>query len=53
VHNSTIVDADLIIAMDGGLIFEQGTHEQLLSRHGRYAATFAQQTRALALAVGS
>jgi ABC-type multidrug transport system fused ATPase/permease subunit len=50
---STIVDANLIIVMDGGLIMQKGTHEQLLSHRGHYAATYAQQTRALPLAPGS
>ncbi|HEY6058487.1 MAG TPA: ABC transporter ATP-binding protein [Candidatus Limnocylindrales bacterium] len=33
---STIRDADTILVMDHGRIIEQGTHEQLLARHGFY-----------------
>jgi ATP-binding cassette subfamily B (MDR/TAP) protein 1 len=33
---STIQDSDLIIVLDGGKVVEQGTHEALVSRRGRY-----------------
>ncbi len=33
---STIRSADLIVYMDGGHIVEQGSHAQLLARHGAY-----------------
>ncbi|EMH4162912.1 ABC transporter ATP-binding protein [Pluralibacter gergoviae] len=33
----SVVDADLIVVMDGGRIVEQGTHAGLLARNGRYA----------------
>ena len=33
---STISDADLILVLDGGQIIEQGTHAELVARHGRY-----------------
>ncbi|MEC9406209.1 MAG: ATP-binding cassette domain-containing protein [Pseudomonadota bacterium] len=35
---STIQNADLIVVMDDGRIVEQGTHGELISRDGAYAA---------------
>ena len=49
---SSVRRCDLIVVLEDGRIIEQGTHEQLLSRHGHYAATYAQQTRALVLGSG-
>ena len=34
---STIRDADNIIVLAGGVVAEQGTHEQLLAKNGHYA----------------
>ncbi len=40
---STIRDADLILVMNHGTIIEQGTHEELLARHGFYADLYNSQ----------
>lgn len=40
---STIVGADLIVAMRDGRIVERGTHEQLLAAHGFYASLYESQ----------
>jgi ABC-type bacteriocin/lantibiotic exporter with double-glycine peptidase domain len=34
---STVVNADLILVMDKGRLVEQGTHHELLARHGLYS----------------
>ena len=41
---STIVDADLIVVLEQGEVIEQGHHEDLLARRGRYAAMWAHQS---------
>jgi ATP-binding cassette subfamily B protein len=33
---STVRDADNIVVLQGGKICEQGTHEELIGRHGVY-----------------
>jgi ATP-binding cassette, subfamily B, multidrug efflux pump len=40
---STIRDADLILVMESGHIVEQGTHDQLLERHGAYHRLYSAQ----------
>ena len=41
---STISDADLIVVLEDGEVAEQGTHEALLKRKGRYASLWARQS---------
>jgi ATP-binding cassette, subfamily B, bacterial len=40
---STILAADVIFAIDGGRLVEQGTHEELLRRNGLYASLYREQ----------
>ncbi|MEL6951977.1 MAG: ABC transporter ATP-binding protein/permease [Pseudomonadota bacterium] len=40
---STVVHADQIFVLEKGRIVEQGTHDQLLARHGRYADLWSLQ----------
>lgn len=40
---STILEADKILYMEKGRILETGTHKELLSLNGRYAALFKSQ----------
>ena len=40
---STIRNADLILVIDGGNIVEQGTHNELLEKNGRYAELYNSQ----------
>ncbi len=41
---STIADADQILVLDDGRVVEQGRHEQLLARRGRYARMWERQS---------
>lgn len=40
---STIADADRIVVLEAGQVVEEGDHETLLARGGRYAAMWARQ----------
>lgn len=42
---STIVAADLILVLENGRFVERGTHAELLTQQGRYAAMWAVQQR--------
>ncbi|MFO7691107.1 MAG: ABC transporter ATP-binding protein [Cryobacterium sp.] len=40
---STVVDADVIFVVDGGVLVERGTHRELLAADGVYANLYARQ----------
>jgi ABC-type multidrug transport system ATPase subunit len=40
---STIQDCDLIVVLDQGQVVEQGTHDELVQRNGRYATLLQMQ----------
>jgi len=42
---STIRQADLILVMDGGRIVERGTHKELLTQAGVYAALLSAEEK--------
>jgi ATP-binding cassette subfamily B protein len=37
---STIRDADLIVVLEHGVVVEQGTHDELMARHGLYMSLY-------------
>ena len=41
---STIRDSDVIILIENGVIAEQGTHEELMKRNGKYARMYLMQS---------
>ncbi|WP_297720531.1 ABC transporter ATP-binding protein [uncultured Porphyromonas sp.] len=41
---STITNADKIVVLDSGQIVEEGTHQELMSRNGRYASLVSLQS---------
>ncbi|TPV94306.1 MAG: ATP-binding cassette domain-containing protein [Myxococcales bacterium FL481] len=43
---STIRDADNIVVLEDGQVVEQGTHDELMVRHGSYARLVARQAHA-------
>ncbi len=46
---STIRDADKIIVLKGGVVAEQGTHDQLLAMGGTYAELYSVQFETMPL----
>lgn len=40
---STIRSADIILVVDGGKIIEQGTHRELIAKHGHYYELYSKQ----------
>ena len=40
---STIVDADCILYLENGDVVEQGTHRELMEKHGAYRKLFDSQ----------
>ena len=42
----TIENADQILVLDGGVVAERGTHEELMQKHGLYAKLVGLQTEA-------
>ena len=40
---STVVDADLVLVLEGGVVVESGRHDALLARGGRYASMWQRQ----------
>ena len=42
-HLSTIRDSDLIVVMDRGRIVEEGTHNELLDKKGKYYELYMTQ----------
>ncbi|MDA0364484.1 MAG: ABC transporter ATP-binding protein [Chloroflexi bacterium] len=45
-RTSTLQDADMIVALEGGRIVETGTHDELLERGGVYSRFYREQRRA-------
>jgi ATP-binding cassette, subfamily B, bacterial len=43
---STVRMADLIVVLEHGRIVEQGSHQDLMARHGVYAELYELQSRA-------
>jgi ATP-binding cassette subfamily B protein len=41
---STIADADRIVVLENGVIVEEGKHDDLLAREGRYAHLWNRQS---------
>lgn len=42
---STVVDADNIIVLDGGVVVESGTHAQLMAQQGHYWTMWQMQQK--------
>merc|ERR1719245_1337563 len=42
---STVINADKIVVLDGGVIVEEGTHAELVAMNGKYAELVSRQTK--------
>ena len=40
---STVVDADMIVVLEGGVIVESGTYKELITQDGRFAQMWSKQ----------
>jgi len=50
---STVRDADKICVVEGGKIVEEGNHEELMKRDGKYCAMVNEYSRAISWKLGS
>uniref|UniRef100_I5AX07 ABC-type multidrug transport system, ATPase and permease component n=1 Tax=Eubacterium cellulosolvens (strain ATCC 43171 / JCM 9499 / 6) TaxID=633697 RepID=I5AX07_EUBC6 len=49
---STVTDADKICVIDNGTIVEEGKHEDLMEKNGRYAAMYREYSKAVSWKLG-
>ena len=50
---STIKDADKILVVDNGKVIEEGKHDELMARNGKYHAMYSEYSKAVNWKVGS